>query len=116
MDEIKEIELLLLKSIINNNLGKFSFLLEHLNFIKIKSRVANGISLLVNFEYLKDFPEEEFTNGLISADLKLTTASLKNELTYCLDITSGKMDFLEIVTNGNEIWNGNLENCNLTQS
>jgi hypothetical protein len=114
MAEIKEVELSLLKSIINGNLEKFSFLLEHLGDIKIKSREATGIGLNITFEYLKDVQEEEeFTNGLLSTELKLTTPSLKNELTYCLDITNGKIDFLEIITNGNEIWDGNLENCSL---
>lgn len=111
MGEIKEVERSLLKSIISGNQDKFGFLLEHLNDIKIKSREATGIGLNITFEYLKDFEEEEFTNGLLSSDRKLTTPSLKNELTYCLDITNGKIDFLEILTNGNEIWDGNLENC-----
>lgn len=113
MAELREKELLLLNTLIDGNTEKFGFLKSHLDFITVESRKTTGIGLYVNFGYLKEFDEEEFVNALISAEQKLITPSLKNELTYCLDITNGKMDFLEIATNGNEIWDGNLENCTL---
>ncbi len=115
MTELNEFELLLLKTIIKDHLSKFSFLLEHLDFIGIDNRKITDGGLYLNFTYFKEFQEnDEFVNGLLSAKHKLTIPSLKNELTYCLDITNGKMDFLEVLTNGKEIWDGDLTNATLT--
>jgi hypothetical protein len=113
MSELKEFELSLLKAIIKDNSEKFHYLSEHLNFIRVETAKSTGTGLYITFAYLKEFQEEEFENGLLSAEPKLTAPNLKNELTYCLDVTNGKIDFLEIVTNEKENWDGNLENCSL---
>jgi len=113
MTELSEFELLLLKTIINDNSDKFNYLITHLDFIRIETTRLTGTGLYINFVYLKDFEEEEFANGLLSAEPKLTNPSLKKELTYCLDITNGKIDFLEILTNEKENWDGNLAHCSL---
>lgn len=115
MSELKKFELVLLKTIIEDNLEKFSFLFNHLNFISVETRKINNFGLTLTFEYLKDFSEDdEFTNGLLSARPKLTVPNLKNALTYCLDVTNSKIDFLEILTNEKEVWDGNLEDAVLT--
>ena len=114
MTELNEFELLLLNTIIENNAEKFQYLSEHLDFIKIETKKSTDTCLYISFVYLKEFPqEEEFENGLLSAEQKLSAPNLKNDLTYCLDVTNGKMDFLEIVTNEKEIWDGNLAYCSL---
>ncbi|WP_316843615.1 hypothetical protein [Pedobacter psychrodurus] len=114
MTELNEFELLLLNTIIANNSEKFQYLSDHLDFIRIEIKKVTATGLYLSFVYLKEFSqEEEFENGLLSAEQKLSAPNLKNELTYCLDVTNSKMDFLEIVTNEKEIWDGNLENCNL---
>jgi hypothetical protein len=113
MTELKESERLLLKTIINDNSEKFGYLSEHLDFIRIETTKTTGTGLYINFVYLKEFQEEEFENGLLSAEAKLTAPNLKNELTYCLDVTNCKIDSLEILTNEKENWNGDLENCSL---
>jgi hypothetical protein len=113
MTELKEFERLLLKTIIKDNPEKFGYLSEHLDFIRIETTKTTGTGLYINFVYLKEFQEEEFENGLLSAEAKLTAPSLKNELTYCLDVTNCKIDSLEILTNEKENWDGDLENCSL---
>lgn len=113
MTELKEFERLLLKTIIKDNPEKFGYLSEHLDFIRIETTKTTGTGLYINFVYLKEFQEEEFQNGLLSAEAKLTAPNLKNELTYCLDVTNCKIDSLEILTNEKENWDGNLENCSL---
>ncbi|CAH0143911.1 hypothetical protein SRABI27_03155 [Pedobacter sp. Bi27] len=113
MTELKEFELLLLKTIIKDNLEKFGYLSGHLDFIRIDTTKITGTGLYINFVYLKEFQEEKFENGLLSAEVKLTAPNLKNELTYCLDVTNCKIDSLEILTNEKENWNGDLENCSL---
>lgn len=113
MTELKEFERLLLKTIIKDNAEKFGYLSEHLDFIRIETTKTTGTGLYINFVYLKEFQEEEFENGLLSAEAKLTAPSLKNELTYCLDVTNCKIDSLEILTNEKENWDGDLENCSL---
>ncbi|MBT2561906.1 hypothetical protein J7E50_14790 [Pedobacter sp. ISL-68] len=113
MTELKEFERLLLKTIIKDNPEKFGYLSEHLDFIRIETTKTTGTGLYINFVYLKEFQEEEFENGLLSAEAKLTAPNLKNELTYCLDVTNCKIDSLEILTNEKENWDGDLENCSL---
>ena len=113
MTELKEFERLLVKTIIKDNPEKFGYLSEHLDFIRIETTKTTGTGLYINFVYLKEFQEEEFENGLLSAEAKLTAPNLKNELTYCLDITNCKIDSLEILTNEKENWDGDLENCSL---
>lgn len=113
MTELKNFELLLLKAIIKNNSEKFNYLSDHLDFIRVETTQTTNTGLHINLVYLKEFQEEEFENGLLSAELKLTAPNLKNELTYCLDVTNGKMDFLEIVTNEKENWDCDLESCSL---
>lgn len=113
MTELKEFERLLLKTIIKDNSEKFGYLSEHLDFIRIETTKTTGTGLYLNFVYLKEFQEEEFENGLLSAEAKLTASNLKNELTYCLDVTNCKIDSLEILTNEKESWDSDLENCSL---
>lgn len=113
MTELKEFERLLLKTIIKDHPEKFGYLSEHLDFIRIETTKTTSTGLYINFVYLKEFQEEEFQNGLLSAEAKLTAANLKNELTYCLDVTNSKIDSLEILTNEKENWDGDLENCSL---
>jgi len=113
MTELKEFEHLLLKTIIKGNPEKFGYLSEHLDFIRIETTKITGTGLYINFVYLKEFQEQEFENGLLSAEAKLTAPNLKNELTYCLDVTNCKIDSLEILTNEKENWDGDLENCSL---
>lgn len=113
MAELKEFERLLIKTIIKDNSEKFNYLSTHLDFIRVESIRLTGTALYINFEYVKEFQEEEFENGLLSAEAKLTAPNLKNELTYCLDVTNCKIDSLEILTNEKENWDGNLENCSL---
>jgi len=114
MAELNEFELLLLKTIIDHNADKFNYLPAHLDFIRTESIKASSTGLHITFAYSKDFDEDaEYVNGLLSTELKLISPKLKNELTYCLDVTNGKMDFLEIVTNEKEIWDGDLAHCSL---
>lgn len=114
MTELKEFELLLLKTIIKDNSEKFNYLSTHLDFIRVESTRSTDTALYINFEYVKEFQQEqEFENGLLSAEAKLRTPNLKNELTYCLDVTNCKIDSLEILTNEKENWDGDLENCSL---
>lgn len=115
MNSLNEFELVLIETIIKDNLDKFSFLQNHLEFLNVETRKSNDFGVVVTFKYLKDFPEdEEFVNALLSAKSKLTIPRLKNELTYCLDITNSKIDFLDILTNEKELWDGNLNDAILT--
>ncbi|PWS29015.1 hypothetical protein DHW03_04055 [Pedobacter yonginense] len=115
MVALNEKELLILETLVEGNAEKFGFLKSHFESLYVESRKTTGTSLTITFGYLKNFDDEEFVNALISAEPKLICPNLKNELTYCLDITNGKMDFLEVATNGNEIWDGVLDNCTLVQ-
>jgi hypothetical protein len=65
-----------------------------------------------NFEYSKEFVQSN-VNVLLTSLKELTVDNLENELSYVLDITSGKIQFLEIVTNGNDTFQGEIINFKL---
>ncbi len=49
MTELSEFELLLLKTIINDNSDKFNYLHAHLEFIRIETTRLTGTGLYINF-------------------------------------------------------------------
>ena len=107
MKNLNNIEIAILKAIIEENQDKYPFLKTHFPYIFIKNREYTGLGVYSNFEYSRIF-EESNINTTLSSSKELTVANLENELTYVLDITNGKINFLEIVTNGNDSFEGEI--------
>jgi hypothetical protein len=112
MKNLNSLEVALLQSILEENKEKYPFLLNHFPLLKVKNREYTGVGSYSNFEYTSPI-DELLINDLISSKKELLINGVKNELSYVLDITNGKINFLEIVTNGNEEWNGKYENFEL---
>ena len=64
----------------------------------------------MNFRYsLDQIPHNSVREHIsLSSDKNLEVDTLKYGLNYKLNITKGKIDFLELVTNGEE-WNGKFK-------
>lgn len=114
-NSLNQIEEAILIEIFNYNYKKFPSLKEHLPFVMVKSREYTGVGMYIHFEYLIkeiDFVKISNTHAFLSSNKRLVIDSLKNELNYELNITKGKLDFLELVTN-DEPWDGNCKFFNL---
>lgn len=112
MKNLNDVEVAILKAIIEENQDKYPFLKIHFPHIFIKKREFTGVGIYSNFEYSSLF-EEGNINLILSSSKELTIANLENELAYVLYITNGKINFLEIVTNGNDSLEGEIKDFKL---
>lgn len=112
LENLNALEIALVKAVIEENVIKYPFLFFQFAFLKVKNREYTGVGSYSNFEYTK--PVDESTiNTILSSKKRLLISGLKTELSYVLDITNGKINYLEIVTNNNEEWNGKTESFTL---
>ncbi len=73
--------------------------------------------MYVHFDYAPDFrftPISEKEHVALSSDKSLEIVPLKYGLNFELNITGGRIDFLELVSNGEE-WDGNVSEYRLTE-
>ncbi|MEO5906476.1 MAG: hypothetical protein ABIQ11_07110 [Saprospiraceae bacterium] len=106
--DLNILEQAIVNEIANYNEKQYSFVRSHLPFLRVKSRENTGVGMYVNFEYISG--NEPITLSdidviALSSDKSLELDVLKYGLNYELNITKGKIDFLELVTNG-ESWDG----------
>jgi hypothetical protein len=108
MENLNTLEIALLEAIIEENKGEYPFLTSHFPLLRVNNREYTGVGLYSNFEYLSPIQATSI-NGIITSKKELVVKGIKNPLSYVLDITNGKINYLEVVTNGNEDWNGNAD-------
>ena len=101
MKELDIIEIKILKAIIEEN----SFLESHLQHLFVEEREFTGVGLYVNFGYVNNEVLESDVDTLLSSPKTLTSPNLNHEIAYVLDVEKGKIKFLEIVTNGDDLLN-----------
>lgn len=101
---MKNIEKAILKAIINENRSNFSFLEEHYPYLYVKSREYTNMGIYINFGYIRQFHSRDI-NVLLSSGETLIADNLENELSYILAVTDGKINFIEIVANGDDLIN-----------
>tara|TARA_B110000285_G_scaffold235604_1_gene318578 strand:+ start:4849 stop:5211 length:363 start_codon:yes stop_codon:yes gene_type:complete len=103
------IEQAILDEVIKFNKKKYSFIKNHIPYLKVKNRDYTGVGIYIYFEYDKEsvlLPLDNCEDTVLSSDKSLEIDVLKYELNYELNITKGKLDVLELVSN-DESWNGN---------
>lgn len=105
MNKLDKIEIKILKAIIEDNKKEYSFLESHLQYLFVEERELTGVGLYVNFGYVKNEVMESEVNTLLSSSKTLTSPNLKHEIAFVLDVEKGKIKFLEIVTNGDDLLN-----------
>ena len=98
-------------SILERLSTKYSFIKDHIPHLKVRTREITGVGMYVNF-IPYDYPNRKNQN-LILEDASVSTndiikiAGLKNGLGYEVDISNGKLQFIELVTYG-EAWDGEV--------
>ncbi|PGH39187.1 MAG: hypothetical protein CRN43_10685 [Candidatus Nephrothrix sp. EaCA] len=114
MEELNKLELSILERLSIN----YPSIKGHIPFLRVESRENTGVGMYINFSYIN--PVEKLldlgientsicTNEIIEMD------GLKYGLGYEVDITDGKIKFIEIFTYGEE-WDGDvLENFIFTK-
>ena len=115
-NNLNMLETSIINEIIEYNKGDRDFIKAHLPFVRVKSRDITGVGVYVNFEYSREeleFVSDTKKNIVLSSDKSLEIDTLKYGVNYELNITDGKLDFLELVTNG-ESWDGNYESYDIS--
>lgn len=111
MQELNNLETTLL----NGLTEKYPSLKSHLPHLRVTKRQISGFSLYVYFSYV-DFSEEpEMVNALFSNGEKIEIPSLKDGLSYVIDITAGLIEHLEFSTY-KEKWDGTFDNYKIVES
>lgn len=103
MSSLNKIENAIMQSIVEENKNDYPFLAKHFKYLKVSRRNFTGVGAYTYFCYLKEF-EKSDVNELISSNKRLFIEGFQNELSFVLYIINGKIKFLEIVTNGNDIF------------
>lgn len=98
---MNNIETAIIDEIIKDNSDNFAFLQEQIPFLLVKNREYTGVGIYTNFSHSKHFDKND-VNTLLTGSKKLKEVSLKYEINYVLDITDGIINYLEIVTNGED--------------
>jgi hypothetical protein len=105
---LNNLEVAILNAIINENINKYPFLLEHFKYLTVLSREFTGVGMYTNFGYNFDFNNNKIDksmNTFMTSRKSLLIDGFEHEISYELNITNGKIDFLEIVTNENTLFN-----------
>lgn len=111
MQELNNLETTLL----NGLTEKYPSLKSHLPHLRVTKRQISGFSLYVYFSYV-DFSEEpEMVNALFSNGEKIEIPSLKDGLSYVIDVTAGLIEHLEFSTY-KENWDGTFGNYKIVES
>ena len=104
MKELNKLEI----SILERLAIEFPFIKGHLPFLKVDNREITGVGMYVNFIY--DNPNNKslyigVENSVVSTNEIIEIDGLEYGLGYEVDITDGKIKFIELVTYGEE-WDG----------
>jgi len=97
---------------------EYPFIKEHIPFLKVENRENTGVGMYVNFIYDNPNNKElnvEIENSVLSTNETIELDGLSYGLSYEVDITDGKVKFIELVTYGEE-WDGIVsDNFNFTK-
>ena len=101
MNELNALELKLLDGLVE----KYPSLKSHVADLKVAERKNTGTGMYVNFEYVNPKIHFEDINALFSKEEHIEIKKLKHGLGYVIDVTDGKILYIEFTTYG-ENWDG----------
>lgn len=103
MEQLNKLELSILKRLSIN----YPSIKNHIPDLRVKIRKNTGVGMYINFYYVNEPLSLNIADSSISSNETIEMAGLKYGLAYEVDITSGKINFIELVTYGEE-WNGEI--------
>jgi hypothetical protein len=107
MEALKNFELSVLKRLSK----RYPCINSHLPYLSVLSRECTGVGMYINFKYIEkgnQLKAIEPMNGAISTNETIVLANLKHGLCFEVDILNGKINFIELVTYGEE-WDGSIQ-------
>ena len=107
MNNLNELEIAVLERVAQ----KYPSLRKHFPYLNVKNRQITGVGMYVNFNYTSSNPIEDIQllNASLSTNENIIIDNLKYGLGYEIDITEGKINYIEFVTYGEE-WDGTVKN------
>lgn len=97
-------------AILNRLADNYPTIKLHLPFIEVKNREVTGVGMFVNFSYRNEPVDLKLIkplNGAISTNDNIEIQTLEFGLGYEVNISDGKITFMEIITYGEE-WDGDV--------
>lgn len=107
MENLNKLELSILERLCN----RYPAIKNHIPYLRVLSRKNTGVGMYVNFCY---FDSKESLNNLDIPDTSISTnenieiQGLQYGLGFEVDISDGKIKFIELITYGEE-WDGNVD-------
>ncbi|QDP84458.1 hypothetical protein FNJ88_02395 [Chryseobacterium sp. SNU WT5] len=113
MDQLNNLE----STLLNGLVEKYPSLKSHISYLKVKERIITKTGMQVDFEYVNAEENLDFedVNALFSGEENIEIKTLKHGLGYVIDITDGKILYIEFTTYG-ENWNGKLGDYKITKN
>lgn len=106
MNNLNKLEI----SILEKLSKEYPDLKSHIPFIKVLDREITGVGMYVNFYYTNNLISNlEVINASLSTNENIEVENLEFGLGYEVDISDGKVKFIEFITYGEE-WDGNFVN------
>lgn len=87
---------------------EYPFVKDHIPLLRVASRENTGVGMYINLVYcdtVDEFLSIEMPNQSISTNERIEIAGLRFGLCYEVNLKEGKIDFIELVTYG-EDWDG----------
>ncbi len=107
MEKLSKLESAVLERLANT----YPFLKKQIPYLMVKDRKATGVGMYVNFEYLnnsEDFEDMTVPYLALSTNENIEMEGLEYGLGFEVDITNGKIKFIEFITYGEDTWDGSL--------
>lgn len=105
MEELNPLEI----EIVNRISINYTSIKMHLPFLKVRGREKTGVGMYVNLAYTNGLEERlDIPDSAISSNDLIMIEGLKNGLNFEIDVSNGKLNFIEIVSNG-EPWDGTFK-------
>jgi hypothetical protein len=101
VDNLNRLEI----SILERLSDKYPEIKHHIPYLRVLHRENTGIGMYVNFCYSGVIKPLNLPDIAISTNENIEIKGLKYGLGYEIDVSKGKLNFIEFVTYGEE-WNG----------
>ncbi|WP_020404498.1 hypothetical protein [Gracilimonas tropica] len=106
MDKLNKLELAILERLSN----KYPLIKNHIPFLKVESRENTGVGMYINITYCIEAGKTldlEIEDGSLGSDESVQMNGLKHGLAYEVDVKKGRLNFIELVSYGEE-WDGKV--------
>ena len=110
-------ELDVLHATLDDQRQKYPALYGQIPFLSVRSRELTGVGAYINFD-LPDDPRVPIEPGrpdtVLTANKTIEMDDPPSGMSFAIDIAGGRINFLELVTFGDETWDGTVGHYEIT--